>query len=511
LREISRIASPTWKDPRHYQQQQKQQQQAQELQSRFEIVHTPDRLTPPARPTPTDEECREEIRKWHRVADKERGWGDPDPDPVVSGSNVSPTGEKGRERERERESRGRARVLGKEGAQRGRARYEFRDWDDEPGGDGEDEEERKWEEEELAVVEMRLLRVRSGSPKSKYYEAGQRKTTRPKRDTFGRDEGDGSATADIRAAKGKKDQERRNAPDYESFPLFNPPRPLRGDEDLFGGGLESSSPFGEERGDIPPMLQVATAQTSGSRFPRTWNQPKSPLISSLAQVSDDDSASDYGEQSSPNEPQPPVDKTQLIKMELYRRGVCPFCRRMLSRIEAVRCAGCQADLASCRNYQPESEARASHESETKALKPRLRPGYLSPPPAHRSPPPKSPPLLRERLYHPTTMEADIESAIQNMDMQAAADKTAVRFAHFSAKIAPIARSQRERGAREPIPSHRRAASSASGQRRDEPPEDVSVYHKWQTPEQRAEFQRLDREGLGTDADLFMDIYDDYGD
>ena len=37
----------------------------------FQMIHTPDRLTP-TRPTPTEEECREEIRKWHKAADAER-------------------------------------------------------------------------------------------------------------------------------------------------------------------------------------------------------------------------------------------------------------------------------------------------------------------------------------------------------------------------------------------------------------------------------------------------------
>jgi hypothetical protein len=216
LREIGRIAGARSPIPRIKKDQQRQEEP---IPSRFEAVHTPDRLVP-GRPTPTEEECLVEIRKWHSMADRERGYIlDNQIDPRDPLSPLDPL----------RKSRGRKAVLGRE---IGRSEmYEFRDEEEEE----EEEEginqryhkakEREGQKDKNPTPQLPTLNPPHDVPASELDSQPMRRRN-AKRDTFGFPEDD--------------------SPDYTDFPFFTPPRPHRPDnEDLLfspGQGVGAIAP-----------------------------------------------------------------------------------------------------------------------------------------------------------------------------------------------------------------------------------------------------------------------------
>ena len=534
-------------------------------QLRFQIVHTPDRLTP-GRPTPTEEECREEIMRWHAEADRVRGWSWGEGDEKGKKDEVAMMAEGGGEEGLGRGENHGYGGVGIEGQERGRRR--FAEGSIKEGEEQQDEEIKKKKKNKkrsgknkyefddgsgsdgIDIDEGTALRT-TGRIEARAEDGSWDISNRRNRDTFGQDQLDGDPLKTLKrddtkqrsrqqSRRGEGEDSRVNADraahysyrdSNDGYPIFHPPKPHRPEKPEFS-----------TRKDIPPMFIGSQAVPVAAKWdaddhrapafrapvhapiPIRPLRPRSPSISSLANVSDD---SDEGASGSRLEAEAeaaaPVDKDRLIRMELRRRGVCPFCRKMLSRIEAVRCSGCGADLMSTSSSnRPRKKEPAVSRLDVPRIQVTPLPQSSSAPPVvvasaitaavHRSPPRGRPPEpLRKRLYQPML---DVHEKSSRENAQAVADKNMIRFAHFP--LEPLlgrskSDGERARGQHTQQQPQLQRRNASAGRKKDKKQKDrVSEYHRWQTPAQRAEMRRLIHEN-GDDADLFMDIYSGYDD
>ncbi|KAK5656298.1 hypothetical protein OQA88_4678 [Cercophora sp. LCS_1] len=280
----------------------------------FQITHTPDRLIP-NRPTPTEEECREEIKRWHAAADKERfGFEE------VLVRNAAESGT------RQRPTR-------KEANRSLKKRYEFRESDEEDSDQGKGNKGKGKE----------VMSDRSNT-------TGQNNAGIINKDPGFFDTKENRRIIDpvlFDMEEDKREKIRKNpvvvnqqprliremgGPDTP--PIFQPPEPHRDVEDQrwMTGKYQAS------REALRPVVR--------------WTPPRAafakPVLRRSASTADLELMNDASEDEAVgSEDGQEVDLDWLIKTELYKRGVCPECRSMRSKIEAFRCANCGSDLAGC--------------------------------------------------------------------------------------------------------------------------------------------------------------------
>ncbi|KAK0626549.1 hypothetical protein B0T14DRAFT_108307 [Immersiella caudata] len=450
LREIRRIAGAISPIPII---KKDQQQQEEPTQSRFEAVHTPDRLTP-GRPTPTEEECLAEIRKWHTLADKERGYIlDSQVDPRDPTNPPSPL----------RESRGRRGLLGRENERV--AKYEFSHEDEEHINERYQRYQKKKELERNTAP-----RLPTPEPPGQVTEPEPARPN-PKRDTFGFPEDD--------------------TPDYTDFPTWIPPRPPRPDEDMIFTSKERSLP--------PADMSIRT-----TGFPS--HQSDSPLLPSPESNYDGRSQGLPSEDSSPAElpvpapPPPPAPAERPLALSPVSSSArrCSKCGDWVSAIEVV---------THTRRHQADRGTIWPQPSQLKGKScERVFPWTTS----KKSPTtsPRSPPLapLSERVCK-KMMDTHGEAKSENA--KAAEDKRMFRRARLpKAAVAPMARLQSERErVREQVGLRQQRTASASGVDRTQRPEVVPKYERWQTTGLSTRPQRPRRED--DDADVLYDIYKSY--
>ncbi|KAK0651839.1 hypothetical protein B0T16DRAFT_454258 [Cercophora newfieldiana] len=450
LRDIGRIAGTHSPIPFRRDQSREAPQE-----NRFEMVHTPDRLAAGG-PTPTEEECLEQIRKWHTDADLERGY---IKERYHTGVAELPGSGNPLGLVPEARGRGAGGVLG--GKEKD-ARYEFRD---------EEEEER------VLVAEMKLLRVET-QKKEREAEGGiwagewdvvaESEGETRKRDTFGfpmddddEEEEMGSETIGIYTALAETAVPNpRVVVDYEPYPDFKPRRPHRGDDGLF-----------EQGGLSPADLSIRT-----TGFFSKAESPATSAVTSAVSPATPATGSDYGSYydswgkreglSSPDE-----QKGGMVSRHQLR---CMKCGRQISGIEAWNCMGCRKDdedmtLAEVKKQNRETTwlplSRRPCPGPVPAAPPLMNRSPVSPSPP--SPPAKSP--MRKRVFNQIA-ERHLKSV--GRQTRAAAEKDTARFTQFppvSTNTPRISRTHSERESpREHIPLQPRASSTASGNRARQP-------------------------------------------
>ncbi|KAK0720050.1 hypothetical protein B0H67DRAFT_643335 [Lasiosphaeris hirsuta] len=488
----------------------------QPLQSKFQIIHTPDRLTR-TRPTPSAEECREEIRSWHRAADEARRR------PISHESLMMITDD-----DAVRETRG----------GRGRRdlsdRYWFRDSDE--------EEESK----------------HTPSPTSSKTQDSPPAAATEKR---------GGGHSDDEDIKGKRRKMTFMMEDVvtgvdllgESLRFYPPlsytPNPVF--NRLSQSPTKSEGYFGPGKWEVQSLRSENSPSRGSARLPPSPpserrrgysvpHRPASPSITSLSCLSE----------LSFNEEQvceaQVVDKSQLM----HRRGVCLHCGHALAKTGTVRCGRCGKDRGS-------GSMLFGRPNEIQQRKREVRPlesaGTRRPtsPMSPRSPP-RPPPLLRERRYlewprasqeqvqHRRTSSQTRHPCIgDSIEQQLAKHVTPPRGVSPDPGAIPLPLSPiktppsmkegeggRERKvSQESIASAIQNAASRDGSEpSSKPPKAVpseivrdaepkrgrnietggilSRIHRWQPPEQRATVEKQFEQD-GEVADVLVDIYDAY--
>jgi hypothetical protein len=461
LREIRRIAGARSPIPIT----KKDQQETEEpTPTRFEAVHTPDRLTP-GRPTPTEEECLAEIRKWHTLADKERGYILDSPiNPGDPNSPLSPL----------RQSRGRRGLLGRENEKAGK-KYEVREEEDEVHVN---ERYQRYQKKKKEMERDAAPRPSAPNLPTEPGPGPELVRANPKRDTFGFPEDD--------------------TPDYTDFPVWIPPRPPRPDEDMI---FTSSSSSSKDGGAISPAdMGIRTTGFLSLR-------PDSSSLPSPESNYDGRSQGLPSEDFSPVELPVPapvaapvpvpvsVERPRAISPVSSSARRCSKCGEWVSAIEMVTHARRHREDRETVWPQPSLLKGKSYE--------RVFPRTTTTTTSKTS---ETAPL-GERVYK-KIMDTHAEARSENA--KAVEDKKVVRGVRFPpAGAAPMLRSQSERErVREQVGlQQQRRAASASGATRTQRPEVVPKYERWQTTGRPTRPQRPRRED--EDAEVLYDIYKSY--
>ncbi|KAK0752047.1 hypothetical protein B0T18DRAFT_444399 [Schizothecium vesticola] len=256
----------------------------------FRIVHTPDRLVSP-RPIPTVEECREEIKRWHReAAERGRvdGGGEDDDDDVEF--SLTPTVS------RKTSTRECRRLAGEwviQSTRRGGS-------PEVPGaGDGED-----WDREMargLGVLDLE-------------------------------DEG----RVDKKEAASTSGRNKTKELDYGAFPIFQPP-PEHIPREIDAVNKKIKTPPLQIHRALGGFLSPDETEKAYTVLRKSLDKRKPPLASEY--IFDSDCDTPTANQSPPKPPPNPLNQT------LYARGLCPSCLHPRSKIEALRCGRCHAHLS----------------------------------------------------------------------------------------------------------------------------------------------------------------------
>lgn len=437
-----------------------------EKEGQFRIVHTPDRLVPD-RPVPTEEECRREIKKWHAAADQQR----------FGLEEAAP--------QKHQETRTQPRLRRADGSQGLRNQYEFRESDEE-------------DDEPTEAYDGGRMNKRKQVERSNVKGPSTRRIIDPV--VFDLEEDEKEKTR--REPERERDTHRRLIREMgglEEPPIFSPPRPHRavGDRRWITGRYE--------------MPREAPTPGEGVAFAKPVVRGSVDL-EMMADLSGDEGGADgEGEE---------ADLDWLIRLELYKRGVCPVCRNMRSNIEVFRCGRCGSDLVGYIGSGERSREKAQGVSQTRDASKALPlpisrfiptseratemfrgPGSASasaPTSRHRTPIPmevkasQTPPprpfksalrCRREQDISPGELETTPKGGLGEE-----IGSLRVRFADLY--------NERDRG---------RAGTSKRPQRLRSP---ISGFHEYQTEEQRAGLVRMNST-RGREAEVLMDIYDSY--
>lgn len=326
----------------------------------FRIVHTPDRLVSP-RPIPSVEECRAEIKRWHREAAEgvpvEDG-GEGEGDDVEFSLTPTVSRETGT-----RESR---RLAGEWAIQSSR-----RVASPEAAGAGDGE---GWDGEMERV--LGTLGLGGGG---------------------GGDEGRGKGEKEASYTAGRN---KMNELNYGPFPIFHPlPGQIPRDIDLAVNKKMKPPPL--QTHNKPPVggfLSPEDTEKAYTRLRKSLDKRKSPLAKEYT-FSSSSSSSDSDTPTTIQPPPHPLNRT------IYARGLCPSCLHPRSKIEALRCGRCHAHLSTyLRAATPVSDPAIrkprNDDNKTPPEPARTRPNRpispLSTTPPSAAPAAKSPPPLRER-------------------------------------------------------------------------------------------------------------------
>lgn len=348
----------------------------------FRIVHTPDRLVSP-RPIPSVEECREEIKRWHREA-AETGPVDDDGGEDESGDvefSLTPTVS------RETGTRESRRLAGEWAIQSTR-----RVASPEVAGAGDGE---GWDGEMERVLGTLGLGGEGGG-----------------------DEGRGKGGEKGPASTGGRNKMKDL--NYGPFPIFQPlPGQIPRDIDLTNSKKMKPPPLQTQRQKAASgFLSPEDTEKAYTLLRKSLDKRKSPLANEYTfSYSSSDSDSD-----TPTATQHPA--PQSLNQTIYARGLCPSCLHPRSKIEALRCGRCHAHLSAylravTHTSEPtvikpstNTNKNANKKSNKKPPEPaRTRPNRpISP--LSTAPAAKSPPPLRERVY---LSQARSASASQSRD------------------------------------------------------------------------------------------------
>lgn len=333
----------------------------------FRIVHTPDRLVSP-RPIPSVEECREEIKRWHREAAEmvavDDDGGEDDDDNVEFSLTPTVSRETGT-----RESR---RLAGEWAIQSTR-----RVASPEAAGAGNGE---GWDGEMERVLGTLGLGGEGGG-----------------------DEGRGEGGEKGPASTGGRNK--MNELNYGPFPIFQPlPGQIPRDIDLAVNKKMKPPPL--QTHNKPPVggfLSPEDTEKAYTRLRKSLDKRKSPLVNEYTFSSSSSSSSSSSDTPTAIQPPPPHAFNQTI----YARGLCPSCLHPRSKIEALRCGRCHAHLSTyLRNTTSGSDPAVPKRRngkyngkatpETARTRPNRPISPLSTTPPLAAPAAKSPPPLRER-------------------------------------------------------------------------------------------------------------------
>lgn len=456
-----------------------------EKEREFRIVHTPDRLAPD-RPVPTEEECRREIKKWHSAADKERLGLD---ELVIT-------------QEALQETRSHPRLNRIDGDEGLRNKYDFResDEDDTAGKDRLHDNGRKNKGKEVDRLSVKgSTGRRIIDPVVFDLEEDEKTKTRRERE---------------------EDTNRRLIREMgglESPPIFSPPRPHRevGDQRWITGRYEKPR-------EAPRPGVRLTPPGAAFAKPVAGRGADLELMNDLS--GDEGGGPGDGEE---------IDLDWLIKMELYKRGVCPVCRNMRSNIEVFRCGRCGSDLVGYIG----SGGKPREKGEMKAGISQTRgPSKALPLPISRfittsldptemfrgpGPAPASAPTSRHRT--PVPMETKSSKTPPPRPLKSSLRRRRDQdISPVEPSGTPITPTTPNGGPGEEIgnlrvrfadlyderDSGREPRSTATPKRPQGSRSPISGFHEDQTEEQRAGLVRMNS-ARGREAEILMEIYDSY--
>lgn len=439
----------------------------------FRIVHTPDRLVSP-RPIPSVEECREEIKRWHREA-AETGPADDGDEYDDDGVGFSLTSTVSRETGT-RESR---RLAGEWAIQSTRrvASPEAAGAGDGEGWDGEME---------------RMLGVLS---------------------LGGEGSGDGKEAASTGGRNKTKDLS------YGDFPIFQPlPGQIPRDIDINTKKMK------------PPPLQTHNKTPRGFLSPEDTEKAYTLLRKSLDKRKSP-LANEYTSSSSSSDSDTPTTTPQPLpyppNQTLYARGLCPSCLHPRSKIEALRCGQCHARLSaylrtvvthtsdpavpnpSTNNNNNNNSNNNNSNSNKKSPEPaRTRPNRPISPLLSTAAQTKSPPLLRERGYLSQGRSASASQARErhvhgrNQAPSPARDYTYLPLVESERRPLVLREGNQGLGRRQGAGVQSRSRSRG---RRREGVEGVGLGLGLDRGEEDSRYV-----AEGEDAELLVEIYEEYG-